>query len=47
MEIELSDLQEQRRVKADQWRELGVDPYPTLATRTHTTAEALALFQAL
>ncbi len=47
MEIELSDLQEQRRVKADQWRAAGVDPYPTRASRTHTTVEALALFEAL
>jgi lysyl-tRNA synthetase class 2 len=45
MEIELSDLQEQRRVKADQLRELGVDPYPTSSRRTHTTADALAAFE--
>ena len=45
MEIELSDLQEQRRVKADQFRELGIDPYPTRSSRTHTTAEALAEFE--
>jgi lysyl-tRNA synthetase class 2 len=47
MEIELSDLQEQRRVKADQWRADGHDPYPTRARRTHTTVEALALFDVL
>ena len=44
--MDLSDLQEIRRQKADDLRELGVDPYPTRAERTHTTEEALALFEA-
>ncbi|MCC6704440.1 MAG: lysine--tRNA ligase [Thermomicrobiales bacterium] len=43
--MELSDLQEQRRLKAEELREQGFDPYPTRAKRTHTTAEALAGFE--
>jgi lysyl-tRNA synthetase class 2 len=42
--MELSELQEIRRAKADAFRERGIDPYPTRAHRTHTTSEALALF---
>ncbi|MGH2532037.1 MAG: lysine--tRNA ligase [Thermomicrobiales bacterium] len=41
----LSELQEQRRLKADEFRALGIDPYPTRSSRTHTTAEAIALFE--
>lgn len=44
--MDLSDLQEIRRQKTDDLRELGVDPYPTRAERTHTTEAALALFEA-
>lgn len=44
--MELSDLQEIRRQKADELRELGIDPYPTRAERTHTTTAAIALFEA-
>jgi lysyl-tRNA synthetase class 2 len=44
MDLELSDLQEQRRHKADQLRELGIDPYAPRAARTHTTVEAIAHF---
>jgi lysyl-tRNA synthetase class 2 len=46
MDVRLSDLQEQRRVKAEQIRAEGFEPYPTRAKRTHTTAEAIALFTA-
>ena len=46
MEIQLSDLQEQRREKAEHFRAAGIDPFPTRAKRSHTTAEALALFEA-
>ena len=42
MEGFLSSLQEQRRQKADEFRDLGIDPYPTRAHRTHTTADAIA-----
>ena len=44
MDLELSNLQEQRRRKADQLRELGIDPYAPRAARSHTTAEAIAHF---
>jgi lysyl-tRNA synthetase class 2 len=47
MDFELSELQEQRRVKAEQLRETGIDPYPTRAVRTHTTAAGLAAFAAV
>jgi len=43
----LSDLQQIRREKADELRAAGVDPYPPRATRTHTTAEALARYAAV
>lgn len=43
-QMELSELQDLRRQKADALREAGIDPYPTRAKRTHTTAEALARF---
>ncbi|MGB3328901.1 MAG: lysine--tRNA ligase [Thermomicrobiales bacterium] len=42
--MDLSDLQEVRRQKVDTFRARGIEPYPTRATRTHTTTEALALF---
>ena len=42
--MELSELQDIRRAKADTLRERGIEPYPTRATRTHTTAEAVGLF---
>ncbi len=42
--MDLSDLQEIRRAKADAFREQGIEPYPTRARRTHTTREALDLF---
>jgi lysyl-tRNA synthetase, class II len=41
----LSSLQELRRHKADEFRAFGIDPYPTRAHRTHTSAEAVALFE--
>jgi lysyl-tRNA synthetase class 2 len=41
----LSSLQELRRQKADEFRAFGIDPYPTRAHRTHTSAEAVALFE--
>ena len=42
----LSDLQEQRRQKADLWREAGFDPYAPRTTRTHTATAARALYEA-
>ncbi len=44
--MELSELQEIRRRKVDDLREQGIEPYPTRAERTHTSAEAIALFEA-
>lgn len=44
------DLPEQTRVrlgKVERLRDLGVDPFPTRARRSHTVAEALAQFDAL
>lgn len=44
------DLPEQTRVrlaKLDRWRELGIEPYPARAQRSHTVADALAEFDAL
>ncbi|HEV2073693.1 MAG TPA: lysine--tRNA ligase [Thermomicrobiales bacterium] len=42
--MELSDLQEIRRAKAEALCDRGVSPYPTRAERTHTTKAALELF---
>jgi len=43
--MQLSELQEIRRQKVDALREKGIQPYPTRAMRTHTNAEALALYE--
>ncbi len=43
--MELSELQEQRRAKADAWRAAGFDPYTPRAARTHRSTEAIALFE--
>ena len=45
--MDLSELQELRRQKADQLRAAGVDPYPPRAHRTHTVVDALARFAAI
>ncbi len=42
--MELSELQEIRRQKAVELRSRGTDPYPTRTGRTHTSREALSLF---
>jgi lysyl-tRNA synthetase class 2 len=47
MSLELSELQELRRRKADELRELGFDPYTPRSSRTHTTADALMRFAEL
>jgi len=44
MELELSELQELRRQKAEELRRLGLDPYSPRAIRTHTTEEARERF---
>ena len=43
--MELSELQEIRRQKADELRARDIDPYPNRAARTHTSAQAIALFE--
>ena len=45
MEPELSDLQTVRLEKVREFREIGLEPYPTRSQRTHTTAEAIDLFE--
>lgn len=45
MEPELSDLQSVRLEKVREFRAAGVEPYPTRSQRTHTTAEAIELFE--
>ena len=43
---ELSDLQELRRLKAEQLRGLGMDPYNPRSSRTHTTTAVVDAFEA-
>lgn len=42
MTEELSDQEQQRRLKLQRLRDAGIDPYPARAHRTHTTAQAVA-----
>jgi lysyl-tRNA synthetase class 2 len=41
----LSDQEQQRRLKLARLRAADIDPYPARATRTHTTAEAIAALE--
>jgi lysyl-tRNA synthetase class 2 len=41
----LTDQEQQRRIKLARLREAGIDPYPARATRTHTTAQAIAALE--
>jgi lysyl-tRNA synthetase class 2 len=45
MEPELSDLQRVRLEKVREFRGEGIEPYPTRSKRTHTTSEAVDLFE--
>ena len=45
--MELNELQAQRAAKQVRLREVGIDPYPPRATRSHTIAEALDQFDTL
>ncbi len=47
MSWEPNPLEEQRLSKLERLQEAGIDPYPPRVTRTHTTAEALADFEAM
>ena len=42
--MQLSELQEIRRQKVEELRDRGVEPYPTRAQRTHTSAAAIAYY---
>lgn len=42
MSDELSDQEQQRRLKLQRLREAGIDPYPARAQRSHTAAQAIA-----
>jgi lysyl-tRNA synthetase class 2 len=41
----LTDQEQQRRIKLARLRQAGIDPYPARATRTHTTAQAIAALE--
>jgi lysyl-tRNA synthetase class 2 len=43
--MELNELERQRLEKLEQLREQGWDPYPPRIERTHTAAEAIALYE--
>ena len=44
-EENLTDQEQQRRLKLENLREAGIDPYPARAHRTHTTAQAIAALE--
>ncbi|NTV36810.1 MAG: lysine--tRNA ligase [Anaerolineaceae bacterium] len=44
--MERNDLEKIRLEKIDRLHELGIDPYPTRSNVTHSTADALRLFEA-
>ena len=45
-DMELSDLELERLSKVERLRARGVEPYPPRVERTHTTAEAIAAYEA-
>ncbi|MEN8171962.1 MAG: lysine--tRNA ligase [Chloroflexota bacterium] len=47
MDTEYTNLEQVRLEKADTLRAEGIDPYPTRAERTHTSAEALLAFESI
>jgi lysyl-tRNA synthetase class 2 len=44
-EENLTDQEQQRRLKLERLREAGIEPYPARAHRTHTTAQAIAALE--
>src|SRR3990172_7562211 len=44
--MEFSDLELERLSKVERLRARGVEPYPPRVERTHTTAEAIAAYEA-
>ncbi len=47
MATDLSNLEQIRLEKIEQLREEGIEPYPSRAERTHTSAEAIVAFEAI
>ena len=47
VEEQLTDQEQQRRTKLERLRQAGIDPYPARTERTHSTAQAIAAFQAM
>jgi lysyl-tRNA synthetase class 2 len=45
LEENLTDQEQQRRLKLERLRETGIDPYPARAHRTHTAAQAIAALE--
>jgi lysyl-tRNA synthetase class 2 len=45
MEEQLTDQEQQRRIKLARLRQEGIDPYPPRVRRTHTAAEAVAALE--
>jgi lysyl-tRNA synthetase class 2 len=45
-EEQLSDQEQQRRLKLERLRQSGIDPYPARTSRTHTAVEAIDALQA-
>jgi lysyl-tRNA synthetase class 2 len=43
--VEYTELEQVRLKKLEQLRELGIDPYPSRAERTHTSQEAIQAFE--
>ncbi len=46
-EEQLTDQEQQRRLKLARLREAGIDPYPARARRTHTAAQAIAALETM
>jgi lysyl-tRNA synthetase class 2 len=44
-EEQLTDQEQQRRLKLEDLRKAGIDPYPARAHRTHTAAQAIAALE--
>lgn len=44
-ELDLGDQEQSRLAKLNQLREMGIDPYPPRANRTHTAKEAITAFE--
>jgi lysyl-tRNA synthetase class 2 len=47
LEEELTDQEQQRRLKLERLRQAGIDPYPARTNRTHTSVQAIAVLEEL